>query len=91
MGVCSTFKNVVDSFVAHKGHRENFGETESVPGMTLGMLVAILLWIALVLFVGKVLWNEVACRYTTICKPMPSLLPLLGLVILMDILFPNMA
>lgn len=87
MGVCSTFGNVVDSFVSQ---RENFNNHD-LGGMTLGMLVSILLWVALVLFVGKVLWNEVACKYLTVCKPMPNLLPLLGLVILMDILFPNMA
>jgi len=47
------------------------------------------LYLLLVLFVGKSLWDNVMCKVVDVCKPMPSLLHFLGLVLLIDLLIPK--
>jgi len=83
MSLCGAVGNVVDNFVG----RDTFASTH--PHMTVGQIVAVALYVVLVLLVGKYLWNEVLCKVTTVCKPMPSLLHLVGLVVLLDLLRPS--
>lgn len=78
---------VVDSFANQK---DNFDNTETKrPKMTVGLVVAMVLYLLLILFVGKALWDNVMCKVVDVCKPMPSLLHFLGLVLLLDMLVPK--
>jgi len=81
--LCQAFGNVVDSAM---GHSEKFTDVKPMSAAT---LVAVVLYLLLVLFVGKYLWNEVMCKVVSVCKPMPSLLHLLGLILLLDLLRPS--
>ena len=99
--LCQLAANAVDHFASvssmHKD-KDHFRNTNSdtlsnmMGGkrITLGMMVGLILWILLVLIVGKWLWNNVLCQLTTVCKPMPNVLYLIGLIILLDIIRPNM-
>ena len=85
--VSSFVGQVVDSFV---GDKDTFQNTENKrPKMTVGLIVAMVLYLLLVLFVGKSLWDNVMCKVVEVCKPMPSLLHFLGLVLLLDLLVPK--
>ncbi len=50
-------------------------------------LVTYLIVIALLLLVGKFLWNDVLVKLTTVVKPVTSIWQLLGLQILFSLLF----
>jgi len=55
----------------------------------LAMLLALLLWLAVLLFVSKFLWNEVLVKLVTVVKPATSVAQILGLVILLEIMLPK--
>jgi hypothetical protein len=55
-----------------------------------GLIIAILA-IIIVLLAGKWLWNNIATRYITILKPVPSVWHLLGLMLIIDLVLPNCA
>ena len=85
--VSSFVGQVIDSFV---GNQDTFDNTDNKrPKMTVGLVVAMVLYLLLVLFVGKSLWDNVMCKVVDVCKPMPSLLHFLGLVLLIDLLMPK--
>ena len=86
MPFCESVGNVVDSFMGHK--HESFVDAVR-PKMTTGQLVALVLYVALVLFAGKYLWDNVLCKVVTICKPMPSVLHLVGLILILDLVLPS--
>lgn len=86
MPFCESVGNVVDSFMGHK--YESFADAVR-PKMTTGQLVALVLYVALVLFAGKYLWDNVLCKVVTICKPMPSVLHLVGLILILDLVLPS--
>ena len=46
-------------------------------------VVVLLVWLALVLLLGKYLWNTVLCKAVTVVKPLPNIWHFLGLVVLM--------
>lgn len=54
-------------------------------------LVIVILAIIIVLLAGKWLWNNIAARYITILKPIPSVWHLLGLMLIIDLVLPNCA
>ena len=88
---CQLAANAVDHFTFTSAHgRESFNDSGMMGGrrMTLGLAIGMILWIILVLVVGKWLWNNVLCQVTTVCKPMPNVLYLLGLILLIDIIRP---
>jgi hypothetical protein len=88
---CQLAANAVDHFTLTSEHsRESFNDSGMIGGrrMTLGLAIGMILWIILVLVVGKWLWNNVLCQVTTVCKPMPNVLYLLGLILLIDIIRP---
>ncbi len=70
--------------VLNKG-REGFGGEKNY----LAMLLAVLLWLALLLLAAQFLWNKVLVNLVTVVKPVTSVFQLLGLVILMEILMPK--
>lgn len=55
----------------------------------LALLLALLVWLAVLLFAAKYLWNEVLVKLVTFAKPVTNVLHLLGLVVLLDILCPK--
>jgi hypothetical protein len=77
---------------ANYGHKETFANVElrnrnmMTAVFTLVFVVLILL---LILLFGKFLWNNVACKYITIIKPVPSVVELLAIIILLDLVLPN--
>jgi hypothetical protein len=52
-------------------------------------LVIIIVWILIVLFVGKWLWNEVLCEVVSFAKPVKSVFQILGLFLLLEIIAPQ--
>ena len=75
-----SFQNVLS------GGREGFNKET---GNYIAMLLALLLWLAVLLVVSKYLWNEVLVKLVTVVKPATSVLQLLGLVILLEIMLPK--
>jgi len=53
--------------------------------------LAILLLIVIQLFIVQWLWNNVLVRVTNIAKPIPSLLHVLGLLLLIGLIHPGCA
>lgn len=87
MVFCSMAANAVENFI-NSNSRENFNDGKMTP---LGTVIFLAIYLTLVLMLGKYLWNEVAVKVLTIAKPMPSVLHLLGLVLLVDLILPNMS
>ncbi len=52
-------------------------------------LVILIAWILLVLFVGKLLWNDVLCEVVSFAKPVKSVFQILGLFVLLEIIAPQ--
>lgn len=53
--------------------------------MSLVNILTFAVMLAIILFVGKFLWNNYLTKYITILKPVPGILELLVLVIAMDL------
>lgn len=68
--------------------RENFG-ADNTSAKYVALLLAILLWLAVLLAVSQYLWNQVLCKVVTFAKPVDSILQILGLVILFEIISPK--
>lgn len=49
-------------------------------------VVIIVVYILLILLVGKYLWNNVLCKAVTVVKPLPNVWHFLGLVLLLHLL-----
>ncbi len=76
-----TFENLISP-------RENFGSDNST-AKYVALLLAILLWLAVLLAVSQYLWNQVLCKIVTFAKPVDSIFQILGLVILFEIISPK--
>jgi hypothetical protein len=70
---------------------DNFDGGSASSGTVLFALLAILLLIVVQLFVVQWLWNNVLVRVTSIARPIPSLLHVLGLLILIALVHPGCA
>ena len=79
-----------ESFI-EKFNNDNGQQRGTNYGQMIVLLIIVVIWIALVLVVGKYLWNECLCKVVTICKPMNDVFTLVGLVVLLDILRPTLA
>ena len=94
MTFCGLAASVAENFLGGNMGREYFqgnNVNSEKPKMSpLYMVLFITIYLVVVLVAGQYLWNEVLCKVVTICKPMPSLLHLLGLVLLIDLLMPRM-
>lgn len=87
MGLCSLAAQAANNAVV--GNKDGFANTsEKNKFELLGQLTFIVVHIALVLLVGKWLWDNVATKLFTICKPMPNVWYLVGLVVLLDLIYP---
>lgn len=53
------------------------------------ILLVLFLYITLVLFVGKFLYNNVLCKTLSGIRPIPNVWHLLGLILLFDLLLPK--
>lgn len=74
--------------------QENFGNQERFadvkPRQTgLVRLLIVIVILALVLIFGKYLWNNVACKYITIIKPVKNVIELLAIIVLLDLILPS--
>ena len=58
-------------------------------GRMIVFLIIMVIWISLVLLIGKYLWNECMCKVVSVCKPIDSVFTIIGLVVLLDILRPQ--
>jgi len=81
---------VAESFV----NQENFGDVAVVNAQKSMLnrvmsIVFFLVMLFIILFVGKFLWNQVACKYVTIIKPVPSVVELLALILVADLVLPS--
>lgn len=78
---------------AMTNNQENFGEVKQNVDYNLSVAVlffmlALLVFIAM-LFLGKILWNNIAVKYITALKPVKSIVDILGLVVLSALLFSS--
>lgn len=88
MGLCSLATQAANNAVL--GNKDGFANTsERNKYEMLGQLTFIVVHIALVLLIGKWLWDNVATKLFTICKPMPNVWYLVGLVVLLDLIYPQ--
>lgn len=52
-------------------------------------IIIVLIWLCLVLVLGKYLWNEYAVKCVTIINPLKSVWQLIGIIILVDLIYPR--
>ena len=55
----------------------------------IALVVFLVIWLFLCLLVGTWLWNTVACKMLTICKPVKNIWMILGFAILLDLVVPS--
>jgi hypothetical protein len=89
------FKHCVEGFACGgaKYGVENF-EGEAVAkkrhfALALAYFLLFIVVFVVVLLIGKYLWNEVGSKYITILKPIPSVVELLGIMVLAGLIFPG--
>ena len=71
---------------SNNGNSNNGNKT----GRMIVILIILVIWIGLVLLIGKFLWNECMCKVVSVCKPIDSVFTIIGLVVLLDILKPQL-
>ena len=80
----STTQKLLDN--ALNGRKEGFtNDTINI----ISMLLVIIIWLLLLLFVSKFIWNEVLVKLVTVVKPATSVIQLLALFILLEIMLPK--
>ena len=85
MKIISNFTNLMSSLTGS----EQFTDAIGMSGANrLTLFIVLVVYLVLLLLVGKWLWNNVLCKTVTIVKPMPNVLTLLGLVILLELILP---
>lgn len=52
-------------------------------------LIMFIILLVIILVIGLWLWNNLAAKYITIFKPLPSVWHLLGLIIIIDLIHPG--
>lgn len=84
-----TIRDTLELALSTVTGEEGFRDVVTLSGGNRFMLLVLLVvYLVLLLLVGKWLWNNVLCRTVTIVKPMPNVLTLLGLVILLELVLP---
>jgi hypothetical protein len=76
-------QSTVETFLSTK---ENF--TSGDRAKMVAAIVTLVLWLLILLFVSKWLWNEVFCKLVTFAKPVSSVFQIVGLVVLLAIIKP---
>lgn len=68
-------------------------QQEGMSGVSMGgsealaSFVVLIIYIIIILMIGKFLWNVVACKLVSIVKPADSIWQILGLAILFNLLY----
>ena len=84
-------KDLVKAIISlNRTNRENFDDIQSISGLPkktmeavdIATLISAIVWLILILFIGKWLWNEVGVQYVKILAPVSSVWEILGLSIL---------
>ena len=84
-----TIRDTLELALSTVTGEEGFRDVVTLSGGNRFMLLVLLVvYLVLLLLVGKWLWNNVLCKTVTIVKPMPNVLTLLGLVILLELVLP---
>ena len=79
-------KNISNAIAHSSFNREHFNNG-SVNGnnyasQAFAAFIVLIIYILIILFIGKFLWNDVLCKLVTITKPADSIWQLLGIAIL---------
>ena len=53
------------------------------------LVLAVIIWVMLVLFVAKYLWNTVLVKLVTVVNPSTSMFQMLGYMVLLQIMLPQ--
>ena len=90
----SGFEDVKDAVAATQGAQQPVviianGGTGSRAGSLLLDLIMFVILLVIILVIGLWLWNNLAAKYITIFKPLPSVWHLLGLIIIIDLIHPG--
>jgi cytoskeletal protein RodZ len=83
MGICSI------ALEAFSSSREGFDNNSSMMQSPLVIFGFLILYLLIVLLIGKWLWNTVLVRLVSIIKPATSVWQILGFAILVQILYGN--
>jgi hypothetical protein len=70
------------------GNQERFADVKPRRTALVSLLIVVVI-LALVLIFGKYLWNNVACKYITIIKPVKNVIELLAIIVLLDLVLPS--
>ncbi len=90
----SRFEDVKDAFATAQDGKQPVvivatGSTGSRAGQLLLDLIMFIILLVIILVIGLWLWNNLAAKYITIFKPLPSVWHLLGLIIIIDLIHPG--
>lgn len=87
-GLCNIAASVAENSLLNTG--DSFQDTNNKPKLSpVSLFIFLVIYISLVLLVGKYLWNEVLCKVVTVFKPMNSAVQFLGVVLVLDLLLPS--
>jgi hypothetical protein len=86
IGLVSKIAN--STALAADEHFTNTGNRQVKP--VVALIIAILA-LLIILLAGKWLWNNVATKYITVLRPVPSVWHLLGLMLILDLVLPGCA
>jgi hypothetical protein len=53
----------------------------------LAAFIVLIIFVVIILIIGKFLWNIVVCKLVTVAKPADNIWQILGLFILLNLLF----
>ena len=81
---------IAEKFNNNNNGNNNNNNNGNKPGRMIVILIILVIWIALVLLIGKYLWNECLCKVISVCKPIDNVFTIIGLVVLFDILRPQL-
>ncbi len=87
MRAVETFVKMGTSIMDSMSGRESFSNAMMKNELTSSDIILLFVYIAVILMFGKYLWNEVACKYVTVVKPLSSVWQLIGLSILVQLFF----
>ena len=85
------YYKVYSDLASFVGPADKFAGGTSTGGELIAVTLAVLLLLAVQLFVVQWLWNTVLVRVTTVVKPIPSLAYTLGLLVLVAMILPGSA
>lgn len=84
MSICKACCTIVDGMTAQEGEVERSEMRTAVAA-----LLAAVLSLLLIGFVGRWLWNGSVCKMFTFCKKVDGMLPIIGLYVFIRLLFPT--